>query len=162
MMPVSVIGWLGLGVALKGSKLVEPLGYTRPPIAWSGEDQAPRIDGLTGPPATILYGGAFDGPGRAAKLLMFWQWTPPYSLCPGQWRGEEIRLIYTQPIQHSLNRHRLPDPPEFTIPSGHQLGTLNGQPVIAACRLAIAGGLLMSATAAAARRAPAPAEAVAE
>jgi len=126
-------------------------------IALTGEDQFPTVHNIGGPPAIIQWGGAFDAP-KAGRLLMFWIWTPPYSEAPGIWRGVETRLLFNLPVQQALNRCKLPDPPEFSVGVGNQIATLNGQMVTAACRLSVADGLIMAATAADARRALAEVE----
>ncbi len=156
-MAVSIVGWLGLGTTFRHHKLIEPPAYTRPPVALTGEDMLPSISVSGGPPAIIQWGGIFDAP-KAGRLLMYWIWTPPYSPSPGLWRGLETRLIYNLPVQQALNRCLLPDPPPFSVGVGNQLATLNGQMVTAACRLAVADGLLMASVAADARRAMAEAE----
>ena len=159
MMPISVTAWLSLGLAVRGSKMVEVSGANRVPVAISGEDALPQINGITGPEAPILFAGLYDAV-KGGRLLMHWPLIPPFCLTTsGVWQGEEIRTVWDQPTQHALNKWRAPNIPDrsFAIASGQRLGTVNGQPVTAACRLAVCDGLLMPAIAADARRAPAEA-----
>ena len=151
-MPVFCVGWLALGTRIVGNKLTEVGGYIRPPIALCGEDKLPGVDGLTGQPATALFGGIFDAP-KGGRLLLYWQWNPPFCEVPGRWRGEEVRVIFDTRIQQALNHARTADEPGFSIAASTSLGTLNGQRIFAACRLGIADGLIMSAIGAEARRA---------
>ena len=157
MMPVFCVGWLALGSQMRGTKLTEVSGYIRPPVALCGEDKLPGIDGLTGQPATVLFGGVFDAP-KGGRLLLYWQWNPPFCEVPGRWRGEEVRVIFDTRIQQALNRARTADVPGFSIAASTSIGALNGSRIFAACRLGICDGLIMSTAAADARRAVAEVE----
>jgi hypothetical protein len=153
-MPVSVMGWLGLASSIRGHKLVELPGYQRPPVNLAGEDVLPRVHRIGGPPGSeIRFAGLFDAPSRlSGRLLIYWKTVPPYSVVPGSFRGEEIRTIWTTPVQQLINRSLL-DEIDDTVPIGAELGLLNGQVITAATKLAFVGGVLMSTQAADSNRA---------
>ena len=106
---MSMFGWVCLGVALKGHRLVEPSGYQRPQVVLSGSgqiDHVNQIDGLLEPwDAEIKFGGLYDAL-HQGRCLAYWLWVPPLARCPGSFTAGELVIYWAHDVQLALNASR--------------------------------------------------------
>jgi hypothetical protein len=152
-----MIGWLALGHGVKGHRLLEPTGYTRPPIMLprqKGSDRVKQIDGLSAPwGAEIKFGGLYDAP-HQGRCLVYWSWVPPWFTIPGPFLPLEVTFDWEHRVQLALNAAKAGMAPDITMAQGDKIGSCDGQAMIAGVKLTIADTLVTS-TAAAAKNAAA-------
>ena len=137
---------LGTGVSNLGV-FTEATGYTRPAVnltgtVLSGLTQAvPQITGPTGPVGGSLTRGAIFDSITGGTCLCYWDWILPTAV-PANFLTVTVSMVFNTYLQTALNMALIggPGTTGSMIDAGAQIGTVNGNPLIAATRLTIVAG----------------------
>jgi hypothetical protein len=151
-------GWLGLGT-FADNVFVEFTGYLRCPIYFGvGGDplcgQIPRFPAPTGPEHALITNGALYDSEGGPRHILTWPWLPEYIVAGPDvaFPPLEVAIGWTTSVRQDLNASMLPGAADtVTIERGATVGTFNGRPLIASCKLAVLSGSFV-ARAAAVRR----------
>lgn len=145
-----ITGWyaLGTGVSNTGT-FTEATTYTRPAVSFtgtalSGLTQAiSQITGPTGPVGGILYKGAIFDAVTGGNLLMYWDWVT-LTAVPANFLAITGNVNFNDYVKAALNFSNAGGEASSgaALDKGSQIGTFNGQPLIAGSRLQITGGAL--------------------
>lgn len=142
---------LGTGVSNAGV-FTEATTYTRPAVsttgtALSGLTQAiSQITGPTGPVGGSLTKGAIFDSLTGGNCLAYWDWTL-LTAVPANFLAITGNIIFNTQVQTAVNLALLGGQGTVgsLIDAGAQIGTFNGQPMIAATRLNVAAGGFLTA-----------------
>jgi hypothetical protein len=145
---VALTGFVALGTGISNLGVFqEATTYTRPALALtgtvlSGLTQAlAQITGPTGPVGgTITKGAIFDSL-TGGNMLCYWDWTL-LTAVPANFLAITLNVTFNTYLQTALNLALLggQGTSGSLIDAGAQLGTMNGQPLLAGCRMNIAPG----------------------
>jgi hypothetical protein len=144
-------GWYALGTGITNAgTFSEATTYTRPAINLSGTaasgltQNVSQITGPTGPVGGVLTKGAFFDALTNGNLIAYWDWTI-LTAVPANFAAVTVNIVLNSYLQSALTLSSTGGSGSSgsTIDPGSQIGTINGQPLIAATRLGIQSGALV-------------------
>lgn len=93
------------------------------------------------PAVPITYGAIFDGL-TGGNMLAYWTWNSPYTTSLTAMPIQTINITFNTAVSTALNLALLggPGTTGSMIDAGAQIGTANGNPLLAGCRLNISPG----------------------
>lgn len=141
---------LGTGISNTGAFL-ECTSYTRSATNLSGTalsgltETISTITAPTGPTGTNYFYGAWFDSLTGGNLIAYWQWNAPYIAVGTNFPGLAINVTFNTYLTAALNLGSIGGAGSSgsEINAGAQIGTLNGQPLIAGTKLGIAGSSLV-------------------
>lgn len=149
--------FIGIGTAISNLGVLTELsggsyarlacGFTG--TAVSGLTQTPTIFVVATAPTPAVnsyYGAIFDSL-TGGNLIAYWTWNPPYTGSLTAFPSTVINLVFNQQVSVALNLALVGGQGSSgsLIDAGAQIGTVNGNPMLAGSRLAIgAGGSLVA------------------
>lgn len=141
---------LGTGVSNIGA-FVEATTYTRPAVNFTGNALAGlsqavgQITGPTGPVGGTLTKGAIFDAVTGGNLLAYWDWTT-ITAVPANFAAVTLNVAFNSYLSATLNMSQGggAGTSGATIDQGAQIGTVNGQPMIAGTKLGIQAGTLVA------------------
>lgn len=147
-----ITGWYALGTGISNLGVFqEATTYTREAVNFTGTalsgltQSITQITGPTGPVGGVLYKGAIFDALTGGNCLMYWDWTTLTDV-PNNFLAVTGNLIFNSYVSTALNLSSQggSGASGASLDAGAQIGTFNGQPVIAAQRLQIQGGSLVA------------------
>ena len=141
---------LGTGVSNTGV-FTEATTYTRPAVNFTGNALAglsqaiSQITGPTGPVGGVLTKGAIFDAVTGGNCLAYWDWTITTAV-PANFLAVTANVIFNNYLAATLNMSLIggAGTSGSTIDQGAQIGTFNGQPIIAGTKLGIQAGSLLA------------------
>lgn len=148
-------GWYALGTGVSNAGVFqECTTYTRPAVSLSGNAVAgltqavSQITGPTGPVGGIINKGAIFDALTGGNCLCYWDWASSSVVTvPTNFAAVTVNVILNEYLKAALNLSTQGghSASGSIVETGSQLGTLNGQPLVAAVPLSITGGALLAA-----------------
>lgn len=145
---VALTGFVALGTGISNLGVFqEATTYTRPAVALTGSviagltQSLSQITGPTGPVGgTITKGAIFDSL-TGGNMICYWDWTL-LTAVPANFLAIVLNIQFNTYIATALNMALSGGQGSSgsLIDAGAQIGTMNGQPLLAGCRLNIAAG----------------------
>jgi hypothetical protein len=153
-------GYLALGVGIERELLIECQNYVRPAFisAVHGGDptqqtllRVPDVPGFeVGDQVTV--GGIYDSE-VAGHCLGWWDWKPVRVELPGTFPQLDIIVQFSHLVTLAINSTSATGrTAELDIPRGAAIGSVNGNPITAGCRLLVSNGRLIARATAPAKR----------
>jgi hypothetical protein len=140
-------GWFGLYTGLPPNGVpVEAQDYDRVWFILGGSPLTGRLEKIPGPTAPVsaalTHGDLWDSETSGRALFAF-ALLPDHIVIPGDVPPVEVTVMLTHPVQLAVNAS-MAGMTEAVVEKGSVIGTWNGQAMIAATRLMVADGTLMS------------------
>lgn len=152
-MVAALSGYYALGTAVSNAGVfTEATTYTRPAtnLVGSASGYTETISLITGPtgPAggSLFYGAIFDSL-TGGNCVCYWQWSLVTAI-PANFAAITVNFALNTYLVAALSLSAVGGQASSgsTVDAGAQIGTMNGQPVIAAMKLVVQGGSLVPAT----------------
>lgn len=138
-MPSIISGWLALGYGLTYASVLQEVSggtYARTVLALTGTAQGGLTQALAAIPAAsvpagaqVTHGAIFDAQ-AAGSMLMHWRWTGPLPRVGAAFPARTISIALLGNIAAPLTGGM-----SQRFDGGSQIGTINGEPLIAGCML---------------------------
>jgi hypothetical protein len=144
-------GWYALGIGITNAGVFsEATTYTREAVSLTGTaasgltQSVTQITGPTGPVGGVLTKGAMFDALTNGNLICYWDWTVLTDV-PSNFLALTVNIVLNSYLQNALTLSSTGGSGSSgsTIDPGSQIGTINGQPLIAATRLGIQSGALV-------------------
>ena len=129
-----------------GSYARKACGFTGTAISGLTQNLAIFVVATAPTPAVpILYGMIFDTSTLlTGNLICYWELAQPYTTSLTAYPATTFNLVFNSYVASALNLALQGGDTGALVDAGAQIGTMNGQPLIAGCRLAIGvGGTLV-------------------
>jgi hypothetical protein len=148
-MTAPLAGWLAFGTFDCDAEIfIEAQDYERPRIDIpAGEILSfSRWTPIGGPAGFVItHGALFATETNGFSPLLCWRWAPLWLEAPGSWAPFDLRMDLASPVAHAVAATAgTEDIARLDVARGSLVGHINGMPVTAACRLAIAGGQVIA------------------
>jgi hypothetical protein len=153
-------GYLALGVRVEREVFIECANYARAPFVSTVENGDPTQQTLLRIPDVegfavgdqITVGAVFDAP-EAGHCIGWWDWKPTRADLPGAFPQIDVIVLFSHVVTLAINGSRTTGrPSELEIARGSVIGSLNGNPIVAGCRLLVSDGKLIARAMAPAKR----------
>lgn len=143
---ILISGFLGLGTDIVGNRPTEVRGrsYSRPLVTIAGHPTFDCLSSMSGIDAPahglIRIAAIYDSP-KQGRVLTWWRMPPPlieigHTGLP-YWPGADLSVVPDFRIQLAVNAARAGRATDLIITEASTFGTVNGQPLVAGCRLTI-------------------------
>lgn len=141
-------GYFALGTGVSNMSQFQECGtYTRPAVAFTGTalsgltQAVAQITGPTTPVGGIITKGAIFDSLTGGNCLCYWDWIVTTAV-PANFLAVTVNLVFNMYLQNALNMALVggQGTTGSLIDAGAQIGTVNGNPLIAATRLGISAG----------------------